>query len=138
MLSFWQNKGTTAIFTANNNWGITNANDASIYMEELYKFYLENEEYGQELMNNFLNSYPKFIKGKNDYKIASKSGWAGTAIHDVSIIFADNPYVVVALSNLGVTDYYMSYFNKVNDLAYKLHTEYWKYKMDMCGDINQY
>lgn len=138
MLNFWKEKGTTAIFTAGNNWGITNAHDASIYMEELYRFYLEDEKYGDELMNNFLSSYPKFIKGKNDYKIASKSGWAGTAIHDVSIIFADNPYIVVALSNLGATDYYMSYFNKVNDLSYKLHTEYWKYKMDMCGDISQY
>ena len=138
MLEFWKTKGTTAIFTARNNWGITNANDATIYMEELYRFYLEDEVYGQELMNNFLNSSPKFIKGKNGYKIASKSGWAGTAVHDVSIVFADNPYIVVALSNLGETDYYMSYFNKVNDLAYKLHTEYWKYKMDVCSNINQY
>ena len=138
MLSFWKDKGTTAIFTANNNWGITNSHDATIYMEELYKFYLENEEYGQELMNNFLDSYPKFVKGKNDYKVASKSGWAGSAIHDVSIIFADNPYIVVALSNLGDTDYYTSYFNKVNDLAYKLHTEYWKYKINVCNNIEQY
>ena len=138
MLSFWKNLGTTAIFTANNNWGITNAHDASIYMEELYKFYIEDEKYGQELMNNFLNASPKFITGKNNYKVANKSGWAGSAIHDVSIIFADNPYIIVALSNLGDKDYYMSYFNKANDLAYKLHTEYWKYKMDVCGNINQY
>jgi transcriptional accessory protein Tex/SPT6 len=138
MYKFWKEKGTKVIFTANNNWGVTNAHDAVIYMEELYRFYLENEEYGQELMKNFLNANPKFIKGKNKYKVANKSGWSGTAIHDVSIIFADNPYIVVALSNLGYTDYYMSYFNKANDLAYKLHTEYWKYKMDMCGDINQY
>jgi len=138
MLAFWQEKGTSAIFTANNNWGITNAHDASIYMEELYRFYVENEEYGQELMNNFLNADPKFVKGKNNYKVANKSGWAGTAIHDVSIVFADNPYIIVALSNLGETDYYMSYFNKANDFAYRLHTEYWKYKMDTCGNIDQY
>ena len=138
MLSFWQNLGTTAIFTANNNWGVTNAHDASIYMEELYRFYIEDEKYGQELMNNFLNASTKFIKGKNKYKIANKSGWSGTAIHDVSIIFADNPYIIVALSNLGNTDYYMSYFNKANDFAYRLHTEYWKYKMNICGNINQY
>jgi beta-lactamase class A len=138
MLAFWKEKGTTAIFTANNNWGITNANDASIYMSELYRFYMENEEYGTEVMNNFLNADPKFIKGKNNYKVANKSGWSGTAIHDISIVFADNPYVVVALSNLGATDYYMSYFNKANDFAYRLHTEYWKYKMNLCNNIEQY
>lgn len=138
MLAFWKKLGTNAIFTQNSNWGVLNARDASIYMEELYRFYLEDEVYGQELMNNFLNAKTKFIKGKKDYKVANKSGWSGTAIHDISIIFADNPYIVVALSNLGETNYYMSYFNKANDLAYKLHTEYWKYKMDMCSDITQY
>ena len=138
MLSFWKNLGTTAIFTANSNWGVTNAHDASIYMEELYRFYIEDEKYGQELMDNFLNASPKFITGENNYKVANKSGWAGSAIHDVSIIFADNPYIIVALSNLGDKDYYMSYFNKANDFAYRLHNEYWKYKMDVCGNINQY
>ena len=138
MLSFWQGLGTNSIFTANNNWGVVNAHDAVIYMSELYRFYLENDTYGLELMNNFLNAKPKFISGENNYQVANKSGWSGTVIHDVSIVFANNPYIVVALSNLGDTDYYMSYFNKVNDLASKLHSEYWKYKMDKCSEISQY
>ena len=138
MLSFWQGLGTNLIFTVNNNWGVVNAHDAVIYMSELYRFYLENDTYGAELMNNFLNAKPKFISGQNNYQVANKSGWSGTVIHDVSIVFANNPYIVVALSNLGDTDYYMSYFNKVNDLASKLHSEYWKYKMDKCSEISQY
>ena len=138
MLNFWKEKGTTAIFTANNNWGVTNAHDASIYMQELYRFYVNDDEYGEAVMKNFMNAHPKFISGKNKYVVANKSGWSGTAIHDVSIIFADNPYIVVALSNLGTTDYYMSYFNQANDLAYRLHTEYWKYKMNQCNNIKQY
>lgn len=138
MLSFWQGLGTNSIFTANNNWGVVNAHDTVIYMSELYRFYLENDTYGLELMNNFLNAKPKFISGQNNYQVANKSGWSGTVIHDVSIVFANNPYIVVALSNLGDTNYYMSYFNKVNDLASKLHSEYWKYKMDKCSEISQY
>ena len=134
MLEFWKQKGTNAIFTQHNNWGLTNAHDATIYMEELYNFYLNNEEYGNELMTNFLNAYPKFIKGKNNYLVANKSGWSGTAIHDMSIVFAENPYVVVALSNTGESDY-INYFNNANELAYKLHTEYWNHKMDTCNNI---
>ena len=42
MLEFWKEKGTKVIFTKNNNWGNINAHDASIYMEELYRFYKEN------------------------------------------------------------------------------------------------
>ena len=138
MLNFWKEKGTNAIFTTNNNWGVTNAHDAIIYMSELYNFYIDNKEYGEEAMNNFLIANPKFIKGKNNYQVANKSGWSGTAIHDVSIVFANNPYIVVALSNLGETDYYPNYFYRANNYAYRLHTAYWKYKMDKCGKIIQY
>ena len=84
-----------------------------------------------------MNAVPKFIKGKNGYTVANKSGWTGSAIHDVSIIFADNPYIVVALSNTGNGNY-TSYFNKANDLAYNLHTEYWKFKISLCDNIKQY
>ena len=138
ILNFWSKKGTTAIFTLPTNWGVTNAHDATIYMEELFKFYLNNDEYGGELMNNFLHSYPKFIKGKNNYQVASKSGWAGSVLHEMSIVFADNPYIVIALSNLGDKGNYQEYFDRVNDLAYNLHVEYWKYKMNSCKEINQY
>ena len=138
ILAFWRDKGTTAIFTLPTNWGVTNAHDATIYMEELYKFYISNDEYGGAVMKNFLNSYPKFIKGKNNYEVASKSGWAGSVLHEMSIVFSDNPYIVIGLSNLGDKGNYQEYFDKVNDLAYKLHTEYWKYKMNKCNNIKQY
>lgn len=138
ILKFWQDKGTTGIFTLPTNWGVTNAHDATIYMEELYKFYLSNDEYGKPLMNNFLKSYPKFIKGKNNYQIASKSGWAGSVLHEMTIVFADNPYIVIGLSNLGDKGNYQEYFDRVNDLAYTLHTEYWKDKISKCQNIKQY
>ena len=138
MLNFWKEKGTEYIFTQNTNWGVLNAHDAVIYMEELYTFYLNNEQYGKEIMENFKNASPKFIEGKNNYLVANKSGWGNTSIHDVSIIFAENPYIVVALSTLGKTNIYNAYFDKVNDLAYELHTEYWKYKTQACSNIKQY
>lgn len=138
MLNFWKEKGTEYIFTQNTNWGVLNAHDAVIYMEELYNFYLTNEEYGGAIMENFKNASPKFIKGKNNYPVANKSGWGNTSIHDVSIIFAENPYIVVALSTLGKTEIYESYFKNANDLAYELHTEYWKYKTESCNNIKQY
>lgn len=138
MLNFWKEKGTEYIFSQNTNWGVLNAHDAIIYMEELYRFYLNNEKYGKEIMENFKNASPKFIEGKNNYLVANKSGWGNTSIHDVSIIFAENPYIVVALSTLGKTNAYNTYFDKVNDLAYELHTEYWKYKTEACNNIKQY
>ncbi len=137
MLNFWSNLGTNAIFTANNNWGVMNAHDALIYMSELYNFYARDNVYGEAIMKNFLNAYPTFLKGNNNYLVANKSGWSGTVIHDVAIVFADNPYIVVALSNTGESNY-TEYFNHANELAYRLHEEYWKYKMNTCGQIKQY
>ena len=137
ILKFWQEKGTRGIFTLPTNWGVTNAHDATIYMNELYNFYANNDEYGNEIMNNFLNSYPKFIKGKKDNKIASKSGWSGSSQHDIAIVFANNPYILVALSNRGDKEY-QSYFDTVSNLTSKLHEEYWKYKMNQCNNIKQY
>ncbi|MBR7041931.1 MAG: serine hydrolase [Bacilli bacterium] len=135
MLDFWSNLGTNVIFKSSDNWGAISAHDALIYMNELYKFYLNNPELGKEIMDNFLNAKTKFILGKNNYKVANKSGWSGYSQHDISIILADNPYIVVALSNLGYDNSYMNHFNRVNDLAYNLHHEYWKYKIEECGDI---
>ena len=137
MLKFWKEKGTKAIFTQNNNWGPTSAHDAAIYMMELYRFYTENKEYGEAAMNNFLKAHPKFISNPAGYKIANKAGWAGSSAHDVGIVFADNPYIIVALSNLGGQPY-KPYFKKASELAYELHTAYWKYKVELCGDIKQY
>lgn len=138
MYSFWKEKGTTYIFSTNTNWGDFSAKDASIYMEELYNFYVNNDEYGKEVMNNFLKSYPKFITNDEASDIASKSGWSGSSLHDAAIIFVDNPYIVIALSNMGATDNYQEYFDKVSELSYKLHTEYWKYKIDSCENIKMY
>ena len=138
MLDFWSNLGTTAIFTANNNWGVLNAHDALIYMSDLYDFYARDDVYGEAVMTNFLNAYPTFLKGNGSYPVANKSGWSGSSQHDVSIIFAENPYIIIGLSNMGYNGGYMNHFNKVNDLAYKLHTEYWKYKTSMCNNIKQY
>lgn len=137
MHAFWTEKGTKDIFRYNTNWGNFCAKDCSIYMEELYNFYLNNEEYGKEVMNNFIKSYPKFIKSSDDYNVASKSGWSGSSLHDVAIVFADNPYIVVALSNLGASSY-EEYFNTVSKLSEELHSAYWKYKIDSCDSIKQY
>ena len=137
MLNFWQEKGTTAIFSLDGNWGVMNAHDALIYMNELYNFYVNDSEYGAAVMKNFINAFPKFIVGANGEIVANKSGWSGTTIHDVGIVFADNPYIVVALSNTGTSDYEY-YFRKASSLSAKLHEEYWKYKTENCKNIKLY
>lgn len=137
VLNFWNNLGTKTIFTTNTNWGNITAYDAALYMNELYNYYLNDTDLSNELMNYFLNTTFKPLNG-GKYRIANKSGWANEVMHDAGIVFADNPYILVALSTLGESDDYQSYFSTISRLALNLHQEYWKYKMEMCTSISQY
>lgn len=138
VLDFWKNKGTKNIYTLDTIWGVTSAKDASLYMKELYKFSRENEEYGSKLMDNFKKAEWKLITDKNgEFNTANKGGWSGSAIHDVAIVFDNNPYILVIMSNLGEANYnYL--FSETSKIVGNMHYEYWKYKMNKCNNISQY
>lgn len=135
MYSFWTEKGTNSIFKYYSNWGSINANDATIYMKELYDYYNTDTELANELMKNFISVKFKPLSGKNGSKnIANKSGWTGSVFHDAAIVFDDNPYILVVLSNTGVSGYtYL--FNLTSNLVGQLHEQYWNLKYDMCSEI---
>lgn len=138
VLNFWKELGTEYIFTLDTIWGVTSAKDASIYMKELYRFSKENKEYGSKLMEYFKNAEWKLITNQNgEFITANKGGWSGTAIHDVAIVFEENPYILIIMSNTGEGNY-SDLFHSTSELVGKLHEEYWKYKVNVCGKILQY
>lgn len=135
---YWQEFGSEYLFTNNTIWGYMSANDALIYMKELYKFSKDNQEYGDRLLEHFKKARWKLITDKDGkYNTANKGGWSGTAIHDIAIVFDENPYVLVIMSNMGEGSY-IYHFDKTSKLVGKLHEEYWKYKANICGNIKLY
>ena len=132
---FWIEKNTKSIFKEYSNWGVTNANDATIYMKELYDYYNTDTTLANELMENFVNvTFKPLSSNDNKLVTANKSGWSGTIFHDATIIFDDNPYILVVLSNTGLNGYpYL--FNLTNDLIEQLHSQYWNLKYNMCAQI---
>ena len=138
MYEFWTNLGTENIFKYNTIWGYTSSNDAAIYMEELYRFYLENNQYSNTIMDLFKNSGWKVISNKNgEFNTASKGGWSEESFHDAAIIFEKNPYILVIMSKTGESDYnYL--FQATSKLVGQIHEEYWQYKEDVCNQIKQY
>lgn len=128
--NYWKEKGTTTIYSSGGPWGDLTANDGTIYMEELYNYYLTNTENSKELLNYFKKSW-KVISAPNNITIASKSGWSNNSLHDVALIFDDNPYTLVILSNRGYTEY-QDFFNKMSNLTYEFHRQYWKEKINIC------
>ena len=132
---YWQNKGTTSIYKTNSPWGNLNANDATIYMEELYNYYLTNTSGSNELINYFKSAW-KIISAPDNIMIANKSGWSNNSLHDAAIVFDDNPYILVVLSNRGYTEY-TSYFNQISNLVYTFHHAYWDEKVNKCTNIGE-
>ena len=132
---YWKEKGLEVTLTKKyTGWGDINAHDAVIYMNELYKFYTEDKTYGEEAMSDFINTTDKFLKAPEGYQIANKGGWYHETKNDVAIVLTEQPYIVVALSNLG-SRYNGPYFKDISNLTYKLHTEYWNYKTSICNNI---
>lgn len=77
-----------------------NANEAGLFAREIYKYIQSDGQYSQTFKQNLINNQFPFITA--DYPVASKTGWYhryGGAWHDMSIIFAPSPYILVILSS---------------------------------------
>lgn len=130
--NYWTNLGTTTIFKENNAWGNINANDATIYMEELYNYYINENKYSEELLSYFDKSWKIISTPNSDIRIASKSGWSNSSLHDIALIFDKNPYTLAILTNRGYT-VYQNFFDEVSTLIYNFHQEYWSEKANICN-----
>lgn len=74
------------------------AEDAATYMRAIYTFIETNEVYGQLLREHMTNTRnPMFAS--SSYDIIRKYGWAPEAFHDMAIIDAPNPYILVFLTD---------------------------------------
>jgi len=131
MYNYWHSLGTETIFNGNTAWGNINANDATIYMEELYNYYKNENKYSIELLSYFIKAWKIISTPDKNVTIANKTGWSNTALHDTALIFDENPYTLVILTNRGFIEY-QSFFNKVSTLIYNFHKEYWKLKQQIC------
>lgn len=129
---FWSNLGSNTFWTNYKIWGQINSKDGVIYMKELYKFIKNNPQYSDELLNLFYNSVCKLINiDDKNIKIAHKSGWNSSYIHDMAIVYDSEPYVLSITSLLGYQNY-SSFFNKASNLVNDFHEIYWQEKSDYC------
>lgn len=128
--NYWKDLGATSIFIDNTYFSMINAKDGSLYMKELYKFYLNNGELGKELMNSFLSVNFKLVVS-DKYSVAHKYGWSGSSLHDMAIVFDDNPYILVVLSLKGNSSY-KNYFNTTSNYVLDIHKSYWNERQNLC------
>ena len=130
---YWRNLGSTSIFENNKIFSNFNAKDGYIVMKELYDFSKENE-YGKELLDYFKAAKPNFVTGDKDDEIAHKYGWGQSSLHDMAIIFDENPYILIVFTTRGQTSY-ANFFKDVSAKVNEIHKEYNELKTNYCNSI---
>ena len=128
---FWKEKGVTTFWYNNNIWGQVNSKDGAIYMKELYSFLDEHPELKEEVLGYYFNSATPLIKLNENVSIAHKSGWTSAAIHDMAIVYSEQPYVLSINSLMGYGSF-NSFFFKATTLINDFHKLYWEKKSDAC------
>ncbi|MCL2355995.1 MAG: class A beta-lactamase-related serine hydrolase [Defluviitaleaceae bacterium] len=78
----------------NSNLTVT---DAGLFAREIFIYTESGGAFSEEFRAHLLNNQFPFIV--SDYPVASKTGWTRPhAWHDMAIIYADSPYILVILS----------------------------------------
>ncbi len=86
---------------------VSSPRDMGLYMKLVYEFYENGGTFGDELMNDLLNTelyddrLPALLP--KSVKVAHKIGNEVGVINDVGIVFADRPYIVAVMSQ-GVNE----------------------------------
>ena len=129
---YWKEKGVTTFWYGNSIWGKVNSKDGAIYMKELYKFLDEHPELKEEILSYYFKSATRLITLDNpSIAIAHKSGWTSASIHDMAIVYSEQPYVLSINSLLGYNNF-SYFFSKASNLINEFHDMYWNKKSEYC------
>ena len=114
------------------NFGYINANDGYVYARNLYDFFRNNGDLGSELKSYFIESE------QNDLKLegidaATKYGEYSEFYHNIGIVFADNPYILVVLTREGKKNY-ESIIQDISSKIYELHQLYYANREKVCKE----
>jgi len=76
---------------------LLSANEAGMFAMAIYNYIESDAPHSDEFKRHLLNNRFPFIV--SDYPVASKTGWTSTVFHDMAIVYADSPYILVILSS---------------------------------------
>lgn len=79
--------------------GKITARDAGVYLNAIND-YIKNGKYGSELEEDMSNTANRMIRSK--HPIVRKYGWAELSFHDMAIVNAPHPYLLIILSDKGL------------------------------------
>ena len=72
------------------------AAEAGLFAKAIYAYIESEGRYSTEMKTHLLDNQFPFIV--SEYPVASKSGFTPTVLHDMAIVYAPSPYILVILS----------------------------------------
>lgn len=133
--SYGNSLGAKYTLIGGDNFGEISADDAIIYLKNIYDFIKNNQELGNELKSYMLEAEENALKypGLN-VDVAHKYGEYNEYFHDIGIVYDENPYLIAILTTHGNNDY----FKIVNDISKRindLHQEFKNYRIETCKNL---
>jgi len=100
------------------------ANEAGLFARLIFEYIESDRMYSKEFRTHLLDNQFPFIV--SDYQVASKSGWTSPiAWHDMAIVYAPSPYVLVILSEReGFSDEDFADFAEIS-VAFQQFNDRW-------------
>lgn len=76
------------------------AAETAIFARAIYEYIESDAAHSDEFKGHLLNNQIPFIVSDN-YPVASKTGWTSVVFHDMAIVYAPSPYILIILSAGG-------------------------------------
>lgn len=98
------------------------ANEAGLFAKEIYKYIESDSKYGNQFKADLMSTTNPMIR--SDYPIARKYGWSTKSFHDMAIVYAGSPYVLIIMTdheNGTPQDFAM--FKEISKLVQQLNEE---------------
>ena len=74
------------------------ARDAGVWAHAAYMYLTSGGTHSETFLTDLMNTNTTLVHA--NYPIANKYGWATASFHDMAIVFAESPYILVILSTL--------------------------------------
>ena len=116
----------TSMYTTMSNMS---AADGGQILKDVYEFTNSSAVYAETMLNSMINSAHTVMIANGVYPdiTAHKYGWDTGAYHDMGIVYNENPYVIVFLSNLDKGGTVINeYVQSIVQLIAKLHENFYK------------
>jgi len=75
------------------------ATDAAVWMNALFHYLESGGRYSHVLRNDLIYAFGTIVS--DNYDVALKYGWMDANFHDMAIVYAPSPYILIIMSDMG-------------------------------------